>query len=119
MEAAAMNIPANMTMTESAAKRLHALREKDNNPALMLRVTVLGGGCSGFKYQLELDDKMESGDLKFERDGAVLVTDETSMQFLAGAEVDYVQDMIKSSFKIRNPNEAAGCGCGKSFSPKM
>lgn len=114
-----VNTTANMSMTASAAKRLGQLREKEGNPKLMLRVTVLGGGCSGFQYELDLDDKLNADDLTYELDGAVLVTDSTSMQFLGGASVDYVQDMIKSSFKIRNPNEAAGCGCGKSFSPKM
>lgn len=110
---------ANMSMTESAAKRLLVMREKDANPNLMLRVTVLGGGCSGFQYALDLDDKLTDDDVTFARDGATLVTDKMSMQYLGGAEVDYVTSMIKSQFKIRNPNEAAGCGCGKSFSPKM
>ena len=110
---------ANMSMTESAAKRILALREKDNNPKLMLRVTVLGGGCSGFKYELDLDDNLDAEDMTFEKNGATIVTDAMSMQFLQNAEIDYVTDMIKSQFKIRNPNEAAGCGCGKSFSPKM
>ncbi len=119
MEGETMPVTANMSMTESAALRLKALREKEGNPKLMLRVTVLGGGCSGFQYDLDLDDKLNADDVTFERNGAVLVTDTTSMQFMAGAEVDYVTSIVKSSFKIRNPNEAAGCGCGKSFSPKM
>jgi iron-sulfur cluster insertion protein len=113
------NSPEVMSISESAARRLKIICAKENNPKLMLRVTVLGGGCSGFQYQLELDDKITDDDVKVERDGAILVTDATSLQFLRGAEVDYVQDMIKSAFKIRNPNEAAGCGCGKSFSVKM
>jgi iron-sulfur cluster insertion protein len=106
-------------MTDSCAKRLQVLRDKENNQKLMLRVAVLGGGCSGFQYELGLDDKLEAGDLTFEKNGAVLVTDATSMQFLNGSEVDYISTLVKSQFKIRNPNEAAGCGCGKSFSPKM
>ncbi|MDE1151145.1 MAG: iron-sulfur cluster insertion protein ErpA [Micavibrio sp.] len=110
---------ANMSMTESAAKRILTLREKDNNPKLMLRVTVLGGGCSGFQYELDFTDTLDAEDLTFEKNGAVMVTDTTSIQFLQNAEIDYVSDMLKSQFKIRNPNEAAGCGCGKSFSPKM
>lgn len=103
-------------LTDSAAKRLLLLREKEGNPQLMLRVTVLGGGCSGFQYGLDLDDKAQPGDVTFEKNGAVLVTDETSLPFLNNAEIDYVSDMIKSAFKIRNPNAASGCGCGKSFS---
>lgn len=106
----------NMSMTDSAVKRLFLLREKENNPNLMLRVTVLGGGCSGFQYALDLDDKTQDGDIKFEKDGAVLVTDEVSLPFLDGSSVDFVSTMMKSSFKIHNPNEASGCGCGKSFS---
>lgn len=111
--------PVTMSMTDSCASRLQVLRDKENNQKLMLRVTVLGGGCSGFQYELGLDDQLGAEDLTFEKNGAVLVTDTTSMQFLNGSEVDYVSSLVKSSFKIRNPNEAAGCGCGKSFSPKM
>lgn len=106
---------ARLTLTESAITRLGVLREKEGNPNLLLRVTVLGGGCSGFQYELGLDDKVNDDDVKF--DG--IVTDTTSIQFLNGAEVDYMQSIVKSAFKIRNPNEAAGCGCGKSFAPKM
>ncbi|MDI1227064.1 MAG: iron-sulfur cluster assembly accessory protein [bacterium] len=104
-----------LSLTDSAVKRLAVLREKEGNPNLLLRVTVLGGGCSGFQYELGLDDKINDDDVKF--DG--IVTDTTSIQFLSGAEVDYMQSIVKSAFKIRNPNEAAGCGCGKSFAPKM
>lgn len=119
MEGSSVSQTTNMSMTESAAARLQLLREKEGNPKLMLRVTVLGGGCSGFQYELDLDDKLNPDDVTFERNGAVLVTDTTSMQFLTGSEVDYVSSIVKSQFKIRNPNEVAGCGCGKSFSPKM
>ncbi len=108
----------NMTMTESAAKRLLTLRQKENNPNLMLRVTVLGGGCSGFQYELDLTDQKNDDDVLFERNGATLVTDSVSLPFVNGAEVDFVSDMMKSAFKIRNPNAAAGCGCGVSFSVK-
>lgn len=107
-----------MTMTQSAAKRLTFLREKEKNPQLMLRVTVLGGGCSGFQYELDLTDQKQADDVFFDHNGAILVTDSTSIQFLNGAEVDYVSDMMKSAFKIRNPNAASGCGCGVSFSVK-
>ncbi|MBI1215386.1 MAG: iron-sulfur cluster insertion protein ErpA [Alphaproteobacteria bacterium] len=107
-----------MSITGNCAKRILAMREKENNPKLMLRVTVLGGGCSGFQYDLDWDDKLNPDDVTFEKDGAVLVTDETSLPFLNNAEVDYVQEMIKSAFKIKNPNAAASCGCGNSFAPK-
>lgn len=105
-------------LTDSAAKRMLALREKEANNALMLRVTVLGGGCSGFQYQLDVTDSVNEDDVTFEKNGAVLVTDEISLPFINGAEIDFVSDMMKSAFKIRNPNAAAGCGCGKSFSTK-
>jgi iron-sulfur cluster insertion protein len=105
-------------LTESAAKRLHVLREKEGNAKLMLRVTIMGGGCSGFQYGIELTDELNVDDVTFEKDGAVLVTDDVSLPYLNNAEVDYVADMMKAAFKIRNPNAAAGCGCGKSFSVK-
>jgi iron-sulfur cluster insertion protein len=107
-----------MTISDSAAKRIGVLREKEGNPALMLRITVLGGGCSGFQYELGFDDNVNPDDFTFEKNGAAIVTDATSMQFLQDAEIDYVQSMIKSEFKLKNPNAASGCGCGKSFSVK-
>lgn len=109
----------NMTMTESAVKRIHTLREKEKNPKLMLRVTVMGGGCSGFQYELDYDDQINTDDITFEKDGAVIVTDEVSLPFLNNAEIDYVSDMMKSQFKIRNPNAASSCGCGSSFSTRQ
>jgi iron-sulfur cluster insertion protein len=109
----------NMAITARAARRILEMREKENNPGLMLRVTVLGGGCSGFQYDLDWDDKLADDDVTFELDGAAVVTDSTSLPFLNNAEIDYEQAMIKSAFKIRNPNAAASCGCGNSFAPKM
>lgn len=109
----------NMTITESAARQILKLREKDNNPALMLRITVLGGGCSGFKYTLDMDTTRNPDDIVFEKDGAIVVTDPTSLPLLDKAEVDYERGMMKSAFKIRNPNAAASCGCGNSFAVKM
>lgn len=105
-------------LTDSAAKRIHVLREKEGDASLMLRVTVMGGGCSGFQYAIELTAEKNADDVTFEKDGAVLITDDVSLPFLNNAEIDYVSDMMKSAFKIRNPNAAAGCGCGKSFSVK-
>ena len=108
----------NITLTDSAAKRILELRKKKNNDKLMLRVTVLGGGCSGFQYSIELDDQKNEDDQTFEQGGATLVTDSTSLPFLVGAEVDFISNMMKSEFKIHNPNAAAGCGCGASFAVK-
>jgi len=109
----------NMTLSDSAASRIAAMRVKQGNPKLMLRVTVLGGGCSGFKYELHFDDHMNADDVTVEKNGAVAVTDETSLPFLQNALIDYEQSLLGSAFKIKNPNAASSCGCGNSFSPKM
>ncbi len=111
-----MTMTANMTMSDSCAARILTMREKQSNPKLMLRVTVLGGGCSGFKYTLEFDDQTHPDDVTLEKNGAQLVTDESSLPFLANAVVDYEQSLMGSAFKIKNPNAASSCGCGKSFS---
>ena len=113
---AADNAATQLLISDSAAARVAAIREKQGNPNLMLRVTVLGGGCSGFKYTLEFDDKTTADDITFR--GSV-VTDETSLQFLQNALIDYEQTLMGSAFKIKNPNAASSCGCGKSFSTKM
>ena len=105
-----------MLISDSAVARVGALREKQGNPNLLLRVTVLGGGCSGFKYTIEFDDKTAADDVTFR---GVVVTDESSLQFLQNALIDYEQSLMGSAFKIKNPNAASSCGCGKSFSTKM
>jgi iron-sulfur cluster insertion protein len=104
-----------ISLADSAAQRLSALRQKQGNPELLLRVTVLGGGCSGFQYEMGFEDTVQSDDFVFENGGAKIVTDATSMQFLNGAEVYYEKTMVHEGFKIKNPNAASGCGCGKSF----
>ncbi len=105
-----------VVLTDSAATRIKQLREQEKNPNLKLRITVLGGGCSGFQYGIALSDTAEADDVVFEHNGAHLVTDATSLPFLDGSKVDFEKTMIKSTFKIHNPNAASGCGCGKSFS---
>lgn len=105
-----------IAVSDSAAQQVAVLREKEGKPALRLRVTVLGGGCSGFKYQLEFDDQTAADDVTF-RD--VVVTDEGSLPFLENALIDYERSLMGSSFKIKNPNAASSCGCGKSFATKM
>lgn len=92
------------------------MREKENKPGLMLRLTVLGGGCSGFQYRLDFDDKTEADDVIF---AGTVVTDPLSLPLLQDAVVDYEQSLMGAAFKIKNPNAASGCGCGKSFSVKM
>ena len=81
----------------------------------MLRVAVSGGGCSGFQYGFSFDDTVRDDDLTFERDGVKVVVDEVSLDLLAGAEIDYVEELIGASFQIRNPNATSSCGCGSSF----
>ena len=105
-----------LTLTEQAAARVASLRQAQGNDKLMLRVAVSGGGCSGFQYGFTLDDNIGDDDLTFERDGVAVVVDEVSMDLLGGAEIDFVEEMIGSSFQIRNPNASSSCGCGVSFS---
>ncbi len=104
-----------VTLSASAARRINQLNAKDG-AAKMFRVTVSGGGCSGFQYGFQLDDRLNDDDLTFERDGAVLVTDETSLDLIAGSEVDFVDDLMGAYFQVRNPNATSSCGCGTSFS---
>jgi iron-sulfur cluster insertion protein len=103
-------------LTETAARRVAALAAAEGNTALMLRLAVSGGGCAGFQYGFSLDDSLQPDDRVFERDGIKLVVDNTSLELLAGSEVDYVEDLVGSYFKVSNPNASSSCGCGSSFS---
>jgi iron-sulfur cluster insertion protein len=105
-----------ITVTESAAKRIAFLREQEQVGDANLRIAVSGGGCSGFQYGLSFDDQTNPDDRVFERDGVAVVVDEVSLDLLAGAEVDFVEDLMGASFRINNPNAASSCGCGNSFS---
>ncbi len=104
-----------VTITASAADRIKTIL-KDNGNASMLRIGVLGGGCSGFSYTFDFANETNEDDVVFERDDAKVVIDETSIPFLEGCEIDFVNELIGSSFKINNPNATASCGCGTSFS---
>ena len=104
-----------VTLTESAAKRINAILAKQAE-ATMLRVSVDGGGCSGFSYKFDFEQKANSDDLIVERDGAKVAIDEMSLEFLRGSEIDFTTELIGSAFKINNPNATASCGCGTSFS---
>ena len=103
-------------LTQSAAKRVKVLREQQGDDSLMLRVAVDGGGCSGFQYGFALDAEQADDDLAVVRDGVTLLVDQISLMYLAGSEVDYVDELIGAAFQIRNPNATAQCGCGTSFS---
>lgn len=103
-------------VSQRAAERIRHLREMEGNDALMLRVTVSGGGCSGFQYGFSFDDKIEEEDRIFERDGVKVLVDDVSLEFLANGEVDFKEDLMGSYFVIENPNATSSCGCGTSFS---
>lgn len=104
-----------VTLTASAAKRINAILAKQDGAAF-LRVSVEGGGCSGFSYKFDFASEANSDDLLVEREGARVVIDEMSLEFLKGAEIDFSTELIGAAFKIKNPNATSGCGCGTSFS---
>lgn len=99
-----------------AAAKVGELIREDGNAALKLRVYISGGGCSGFQYGFEFDEEQAEDDIAVERDGAVLLVDPLSLQYLQGAEVDYAESLQGAQFVIRNPNAKTTCGCGSSFS---
>lgn len=109
--------PAPLVFTDAAAKKVRELIDEEDNPDLMLRVFVAGGGCSGFQYGFTFDEKTEEGDSSVVNQGVTLVVDPMSVQYLMGAEIDYKEDLQGAQFVIRNPNAATTCGCGSSFSP--
>lgn len=104
-----------VTLTASAAKRINAILAKQDGAAF-LRVSVEGGGCSGFSYKFDFASAANADDLVIERDGARVLIDEMSLEFLRGSEIDFSTELIGAAFKIRNPNATAACGCGTSFS---
>lgn len=105
-----------ITLTDALVKRIKALQTAENRPGLKLRVLVEGGGCQGFNYIFDLVDDVKSDDELFERDGAGVVVDDISLPYLAGSEIDYVDDLVGASFRVNNPNAVSSCGCGTSFS---
>jgi iron-sulfur cluster assembly accessory protein len=104
-----------VTLSASAAKRVARIieGEPDKNA---LRVSVEGGGCSGFSYKYDLVSSRNDDDLIIERDGAIVVIDSVSVMYMEGSEIDFVDDLMGQSFQIKNPNATASCGCGTSFS---
>jgi iron-sulfur cluster insertion protein len=109
-------MPSPLLFTESAAKKVKELIEEEGTPDLKLRVFVSGGGCSGFQYGFTFDETVNDDDTLVEREGVVLLIDPMSLQYLAGAEIDYSDGLQGSQFVIRNPNATTTCGCGSSFS---
>jgi iron-sulfur cluster insertion protein len=114
MTAEPVEAPA-LVFTEAAARKVAALIEGEGNPALMLRVFVQGGGCSGLQYGFEFDEQTQDGDTCIENLGVKLIVDPMSVQYLLGAEIDYREGLEGAQFVIRNPNAATTCGCGSSF----
>jgi iron-sulfur cluster assembly accessory protein len=102
-----------VSMSASAARRLTKILNADQGAAL--RISVKGGGCSGFQYSFDIEKARAEGDLVVERDGAVILVDPVSLEYMKGSEVDFVDDLMGQSFKVKNPNAVASCGCGVSF----
>jgi len=104
-----------VTLSENAAKRINAILAKQDGVDF-LRVSVEGGGCSGFSYKFDFDQAAKEDDIVLERDGAKVLIDEMSLEFLKGSQIDFTTELIGAAFKISNPNATAACGCGTSFS---
>ncbi|HEY6754499.1 MAG TPA: iron-sulfur cluster insertion protein ErpA [Pseudolabrys sp.] len=103
-----------ITVSERAARRIGDIL-KGEPSGTMLRVSVEGGGCSGFQYKFDMDRSKAADDLVISRDGAVILIDPISVNYMAGSEIDFVDDLIGASFKVKNPQAKASCGCGTSF----
>ena len=116
MSEAVTELDATLVFTDQAAAKVKKLIEEEANPALMLRVYVTGGGCSGFQYGFSFEENESEGDTRIVNDDVVMLVDPMSYQYLIGAEVDYKDDLEGSRFVINNPNAQTTCGCGSSFS---
>ena len=108
-------IPQPLNFTDSAAAKVKALIDDENNPELKLRVYVQGGGCSGFQYGFTFDEEQQADDTSIENGGVTLLVDPMSFQYLVGSRIDYKEDLEGARFIINNPNATTTCGCGSSF----
>jgi iron-sulfur cluster assembly accessory protein len=106
---------AEVTVTERAARQIGTILRREP-PGTMLRVSVEGGGCSGFQYRFDVEHAQAADDVVISRDGATVLIDQVSLGYLAGSEIDFVDDLIGASFRVNNPKATASCGCGTSFS---
>jgi iron-sulfur cluster insertion protein len=104
-----------LKISDAALTRVHELIREEGNPGLKLRVFIEGGGCSGFQYGFSFDEQRADDDFVLDRDGIELLVDPLSMQYLEGAEVDYIEELSGAQFVIHNPNAKTTCGCGSSF----
>lgn len=116
MSEIAEKLPDPLVFTEGAATKVKQLIDDEENNALMLRVFISGGGCSGFQYGFTFDESVTEGDTVVEKAGVKLLIDPMSIQYLTGAEIDYSEGLEGAQFVIRNPNAQTTCGCGSSFS---
>jgi len=105
-----------LEFSDSAVRKVKAIQAEEGNPNLMLRVSVYGGGCSGFQYTFSLDEEVKPTDKTVEKDGVTLIIDQQSYQYLAGSEVDFSEGLEGAMFVVNNPNATSTCGCGASFS---
>ena len=103
-----------ITVSDRAARRIGEILKSEPS-GTMLRVSVEGGGCSGFQYKFDMEQTKGDDDLVIARDGATVLIDSVSQQYMAGSEIDFVEDLIGAAFKVKNPNATASCGCGTSF----
>jgi iron-sulfur cluster insertion protein len=108
-------MPTPLLFTDSAAKKVKDLIEEEKNPALMLRVFVSGGGCSGFQYGFTFEENANEDDTRVEKNGVTLLIDPLSFQYLAGSEIDFQEGVQGAQFVIKNPQAKTTCGCGSSF----
>lgn len=107
--------PTDVVLTDRAAKRVSRILSKEPE-GTVLRISVAGGGCSGFQYEYNLvQEKPASDDMVLAKNGAVVLIDSMSLEFMGGSEIDFTDDLIGQSFQIKNPNAVASCGCGTSF----
>ena len=104
----------NIEITENAQEHIANVLKKDD--VKYFRITVLGGGCAGFQYKFDFENKMNTDDILISRSKIEILIDNTSLNFIKGSEIDYVKELIGSSFKIKNPQASSSCGCGTSFS---
>jgi iron-sulfur cluster assembly accessory protein len=104
-----------ISLTERAARRISEIMTREPEGS-MLRISVNGGGCSGFAYAFDVDRTRQDDDIVVERDGVAVLVDQVSLQYMDGSVIDFVDDLIGQSFKIENPHAVASCGCGTSFS---
>ncbi len=108
-----------LIITDSAAAHIRRIQQEKSNDQLFFRITVEGGGCSGYQYIFEFDDEKFDDDLSFEKNGVSVTTDPMSMDLLKNATIDYKESLMGSRFEVENPQADSACGCGSSFSIKI